>query len=703
MSENKLPLPRAGETAEQYHQRLLEAGFVSAEVEPTLQSNGSEPKQTQAEVPHETRIAQFMAGVPETGTIGNITLRERLCALDPSWTTDLYGEVREHCIELGILKAGRGRGGSVSRVSQEPLAEPEMAILPESSSNSGAQSQTNQIRASQERAVVAFKAGNLAAAIVEWNALAEDNVASAQYNLAMLYLAGKGVAKDFELAWNWLSRAVISGHAKAQFSMGRMYETGNGVQADSEAARMYYQMAAESGLTEAQNALTALLQRSEDDEYDALLDELLEDSEETTTFSFTAEQFDNPAEGQEKDNDDPSKQMRHAAEHGNAKAQYDIGISYQFGFNGFSQDVKYALDWLLRSAAQGYAEAQYALGQAYGEPGEDGESLLPVTPSPEEQVRWFRMAANQAHVEAMFDLKEIYESGEYLPGDSEEAFKALLQFAEKGDCVAQYLVARSYKFADEWPLAAKWYEMAAEQGHPWAAWRFAHCCEWGLGIPQNIDDAAYWYLSAIKQEKCNEACGGRDGDALLYAVAYALRLANKLDEEKNHSKSFELYRVAADNSFSDIDKGDLLKFEDEVVSIDLPHAQLTTAEYLRLGLAGPVDNEEAVRWYRKAANKGNEAAMCALGIAYFDGAGVPANTIAGYALLLLAEEGGDEEAIEVLEKLSKSEGCPKGAEKLATQMKKPGNFLEALDKHMEKSLARRKTNKVHARSEMGND
>ena len=57
------------------------------------------------------------------------------------------------------------------------------------------------------------------------------------------------------------------------------------------------------------------------------------------------------------------------------------------------------------------------------------------------------------------------------------------------------------------------------------------------------------------------------------------------------------------------------------------------------GQGVPEDDMEAVKWWRKAAEQGDEAAQYNLGIAYANGIGVPQDDIKAYALLHLAENG----------------------------------------------------------------
>lgn len=57
---------------------------------------------------------QLLRLVPSSGSIGNVRLRDQL-----SWDTERYFRVRDSLVERGILSIGRGRGGSVSRINED--------------------------------------------------------------------------------------------------------------------------------------------------------------------------------------------------------------------------------------------------------------------------------------------------------------------------------------------------------------------------------------------------------------------------------------------------------------------------------------------------------------------------------------------------------------------------------------------------------
>lgn len=81
-----------------------------------------------------------------------------------------------------------------------------------------------------------YNDGDYAAALNEWQPLAEQGDADAQFNLGWMYDEGFGVAKDAETAFIWYLRAAELSHISAQYNVAWMYEKGSGVAQDVEAA-----------------------------------------------------------------------------------------------------------------------------------------------------------------------------------------------------------------------------------------------------------------------------------------------------------------------------------------------------------------------------------------------------------------------------------------------------------------------------------
>ena len=74
--------------------------------------------------------------------------------------------------------------------------------------------------------------------------MAEQGIADAQYNLALMYDSGRGVPQDDEQAVMWYRKAAEQGHANAQFNLGAMYQDGRGVPRNKVLAHMWFNLAA---------------------------------------------------------------------------------------------------------------------------------------------------------------------------------------------------------------------------------------------------------------------------------------------------------------------------------------------------------------------------------------------------------------------------------------------------------------------------
>jgi hypothetical protein len=104
----------------------------------------------------------------------------------------------------------------------------------------------------------AYSIGDYETAVAEWQPLAAQGHAAAQYGMGLLYANGFGVEWSNEDALKWYTAAAEQGHADAIYNIGVMYANGWGVpQSDDEAFRRYT-AAAELGVTDAQTSLAKM-------------------------------------------------------------------------------------------------------------------------------------------------------------------------------------------------------------------------------------------------------------------------------------------------------------------------------------------------------------------------------------------------------------------------------------------------------------
>ncbi len=102
-------------------------------------------------------------------------------------------------------------------------------------------------KAGLEEGVAAYEAGNPQLAAKEFRAAAEKGNAECQYNLALMYEQGMGIAKDEKEAVVWYKKSAEQGNSNAQFNLGVLYENGRGTKVDFAQANQWYRKAAVQG------------------------------------------------------------------------------------------------------------------------------------------------------------------------------------------------------------------------------------------------------------------------------------------------------------------------------------------------------------------------------------------------------------------------------------------------------------------------
>jgi TPR repeat protein len=147
-------------------------------------------------------------------------------------------------------------------------------------------------------------------------------------------------------------------------------------------------------------------------------------------------------------------------------------------------------------AEQGHQWAQRRLGSMY----EKGEG---VRQDFEEAVKWYRLAAAQGNTPAQYSLGLAYEKGQGVPQDFEEAVKWYRLAAVREDDWAQMrlgsLYAEGKGVPQDYEQAVKWYRLAAAQGAAPAQYRLGLAYEKAQGVPQDYSEAVKWYRLAAAQ------------------------------------------------------------------------------------------------------------------------------------------------------------------------------------------------------------
>lgn len=207
------------------------------------------------------------------------------------------------------------------------------------------------------------------------------------------------------------------------------------------------------------------------------------------------------------------------------------------------------------------------------------------------------------------NVVEIYNKGydAYIKGDYKEAAKLYHKAAEKGYVHAQCNLGTCYYLGNgvekNYTEAAKWYRKAAEQEHAGAQYNLGVCYLQGDGVEQNITESIKWLRKAEEQ-------GDTDAKELLKAI-----------EQKNQQCSTSSTK------------------------------EPTTAKEMLMKGVEAYEKEnyvEAVKWFRKAAEKGDADAQFLLGMCYLNGKGVEQDIIDAGGWLGKAANQGHKKAKELL-------------------------------------------------------
>jgi TPR repeat protein len=203
--------------------------------------------------------------------------------------------------------------------------------------------------------------------------------------------------------------------------------------------------------------------------------------------------------GESQDYAEALKWLHPAADHGDARAQNEMGDIYSYGL-GVPQDFAQALDWYRKAAEQGSPEAQTSLGVLY----DDGHG---VAQNSAEADAWFRKAADQGFAPGQYDLGLAYAHGNGVPQNDQEASEWYRKAAEQDNVSAignlGFLYENGKGVAKDYAQAMSWYQKAALHGNALAEFNIGEMYEKGLGVPGDFAQARSWYQKAADQGYTN--------------------------------------------------------------------------------------------------------------------------------------------------------------------------------------------------------
>ena len=243
--------------------------------------------------------------------------------------------------------------------------------------------------------------------LIELRNAAELGDVWGMFYFARLYTLSNSVERNFELAFEYYTKAANAGNAMAMNSLGKRYFKGEGVKQDHTEAVKWYRKAADLGDP---NAMFNL-----GDRYYA-------------------------GEGVKKDYEEAVKWYKKAADCGHTLAMSSLGFCYESG-SGVNQDYIEAVKWYEKAANSGECGAMFGLGFCY-------EKGLGVNKSIQEAAKWYRNAADNGNSKAMTSLGYLYSKGEGVNLNYAEAANWYRKAADAGNVYGISGLAWCYEFGN---------------------------------------------------------------------------------------------------------------------------------------------------------------------------------------------------------------------------------------------------------------
>jgi hypothetical protein len=163
-----------------------------------------------------------------------------------------------------------------------------------------------------------------------------------------------------------------------------------------------------------------------------------------------------------------------------------------------------------------------------------------------------------------------------------EKFKTTLKKAQEGDPASQRDVGSMYlegkEVAKDPKGAVEWLTKSAEQGDSWAEYGLGNMYRAGNGVKQDYGKAMAWFKKSAAPAQGNQA--GQ------------LAVADMMIKGEGVSK--------------DVQEG--LRIISRLAQDNYSWAQYFLGDYYITGEFAPKDDREAAKWFRKAADQGNQAA-----------------------------------------------------------------------------------------------
>ena len=433
--------------------------------------------------------------------------------------------------------------------------------------------------------------------------LAKEGNEDAQLKLSFLFAHGIGVREDKTKAFHWCLRAAESGNAFAQTQIGewywyRAYPNGVGnqeTQNNLHQAFSWFQKAAEQGDADGRYHLGRCFfygDGVDEDKVKAVeLFQLAADQGVPDAFDMLGQCYKG-GYGIREDLKKAFALFQKAAELGSAPGRYHLGKCFFYG-DGVNENNDEAAKWLQLAAdnPSGVDEPLgYEAGACYYLLGFCYKNGYGVDEDAETAVKWFRKAGELGDPDGMIDLAKSLFSGQGVTRNEEEAVQNLRNAVECGWPEAKALLAFCYYFGigvDEdreksFTLASE----AVEEDEPMGQTILGICYMNGDGVEMDETKGIDLLRKAAKE------------DEPIATISLAMHCL--MAEGPDVDTGFKLLRIGVEEMQQN-------RMYDGV-SFDGLAPESLLGKCYQYGIGVAKDIRKAAKWYKIAADKGDENA-----------------------------------------------------------------------------------------------
>ena len=313
----------------------------------------------------------------------------------------------------------------------------------------------------------------------------------------------------------------------------------------------------------------------------------------------------------------------------NPYVQYRIGKMFCYGL-GTEQDYEKAFEWFERSAKQKNKFAQFSLANLYYY-GSGIEKDL------SQAFLWYQRASSQGQPYAAYSIAQMYRYGEYVTKDNDTAQRyykqALSGFLKiESDDMANddlfYKLGQMFKLGlgtdSDVTKAIEYFRRSAEMNNKNGLFEYGKALLIDEHIPQNTDSAVKLLEKAVKLKNSNAkrflALEYISGEHLEQDIEKGIALLTECADSGDVIASYRLGKIYLQGEImpQNLDKAekyDIQKALDYFErSADKNHwASYQLGRIYLFGAAGLTkDKGQAIEWFTKSANDGNECAQAML-------------------------------------------------------------------------------------------